>query len=201
MGVFADVTHEFKGAQPKERTLIIVGVVVVAGVAYYLYTKQHSVSAPGQPSGATTNPLAGWPSTGSGTPIVPSGVNPIYDASGNLVGWQNPAPNNQQPGPGTGTSNNPSWLGNIPLFSHIFEGGADSNGQRWWFVSPGSRQQQLFYMPAGSKVWQGGAGRWWYTLPGGQQQQLTAGTVNPPVPNPTQPIPITTPTGKSTPGG
>lgn len=201
MGVFADVTGEFKQAKPQEKTLIIIGVVVVLGVAYYLYSKQQatgSQAAPLQPGGPTTQPpRAGYPETSQGTPTVPFGTNPIYDQSGNLVGWQSPNPNNQQPGPGPGTpSPSPTnWLGHIPLFSHVQPGGFDQNGQRFWFVSPGSQQQQLFYLPKGSTVTQGGAGRWWYTLPGQQQQLLTG------PPSPTTPQPIATSGQKSTPGG
>lgn len=96
MGVFSDVTDEFKKAPGKERALIIIGVVVTLGVAYYLYTKQSATgtqAAIGQKSGTEANQPTGYPITTGGTPTIPYNTNPLYSPSGDLVAFQTGGPN------------------------------------------------------------------------------------------------------------
>lgn len=173
MGVFSEVTDEFKKAGNKERVLIVLGVAGVAGVAYYLYTHQVSGAAQGTQAGPPASQQAGYPTVGpNGTPVIPGGVTPIYDPSGNLVAFQNPLVNNGPvPGPG-GTPNNwyTSLLGTVGYGAQIKPGGIDNLGQRFW-IGPGNNN--LFYAPVGSKINYGANGRIWITPPGGQQQLLT----------------------------
>lgn len=179
MGAIGDVTSEFKNAGPKEKTVIIIAVIGVAAVAYYLYTKQSgSSSAP--TTGSSSQ--AGYPLAGS-TPVLPAGVNPLYDPNGNLIAFQNPTPTTPSPPPTPtaptqtplkGPSQPANWytnfLGKIGYGTHISPGGVDQNGQRFWYA-PGA----FFYAPVGSSIAYGGQGRTWLQLPNGQQHQLLTG--------------------------
>lgn len=184
MGAIGDVTSEFKNAGPKEKTVIIIAVIGVAAVAYYLYTKQSgSSSAP--TTGSSSEP-AGYPLAGS-TPVLPAGVNPLYDPNGNLIAFQNPTPTVPSPTPtpvstpptptqtatplkGQPTNWYTNFLGKIGYGTHISPGGVDQNGQRFWYA-PGA----FFYAPVGSSIAYGGQGRTWLQLPNGQQHQLLTG--------------------------
>lgn len=190
MGAIGDVTSEFKNAGPKEKAVIIIAVVGVVGVAFYLYTKQRgSTAAPS--AGSSSEPMAGYPLAGS-TPVLPAGVNPLYDPNGNLIAFQNPTPTVPSPpptptppvgglpggstnGPPKGPSQPANWytnfLGKIGYGSHISAGGVDQNGQRFWYA-PGA----FFYAPKGSTIAYGGQGRTWLQLPNGQQHQLLTGS-------------------------
>jgi hypothetical protein len=184
MGAIGDVTNEFKQAGPKEKAVIIIAVIGVAGVAYYLYTKQKgSTAAPTAGSSSASLP-AGYPLAGS-TPVLPAGVNPLYDPNGNLIAFQNPSPTVPSPPPTPTTPTPPkqtpligqpsnwytNFLGKIGYGTHISPGGVDQNGQRFWYA-PNS----YFYAPKGSTIAYGGLGRVWLQLPNGQQHQLLTGS-------------------------
>ncbi len=194
MGEFGDVTREFKEAKPAEKTVIIVGILAVVGIVIYIHIKNQG-TAPA--SGATGNtgaaPTSGWPSVGANnTPVLPPGVNPVYDPGGNLIAFQ---PGGSTNGPlmtGGGTTptaalpggsnqgplmgGNPSnWytnlIGKIPYGAKITPGGLAPQGQRFWYGT-----NSFFYAPAGSTFQQGGAGRIWLNVPG-QNTKTTQGTL------------------------
>ena len=183
MGAIADVTSEFKSAGKPEKVMIVVGVIAVAGVAYYIYKykqatgSQQGVQA-GQPGGSQ---VAGYPMAGN-TPVIPGGVNPLYDPAGNLIAFQNPLVNTGlipgQPVPQPAPSPTPgNWytniLGSLGYGTKIRAGGSDANGERFWIGQTGNAANQLFYAPTGSKINYGAQGRVWITPPGGTQQLLT----------------------------
>lgn len=92
MAEAGDLIEEFKKAKPPEKTVIILAVVVIGGIAiYYFYTKsQQAASTAAQGTTTQGGGVAGYPTVGSNqTPVLPSGVNPIYDPNGNLVAFQN----------------------------------------------------------------------------------------------------------------
>jgi hypothetical protein len=169
MAETGDLIREFKDAKPAEKTVIILGIVAVAGVAFYLWRRGQSqaASSPVQTAGGQ---VAGYPMAGS-TPVLPSGVNPLYDPSGNLVAFQNPPPTTQ-----TSTSTGPAnWytnlLGKLGYNAVIRPGGYDTNGQRFWVGKTGN--SQMFYAPIGSTINYGSQGRVWITTPGSTGQLLT----------------------------
>jgi len=109
-----DLTHEWKTAKPPEKAFIVIAVVAVAGIAYYVYTRNQgaatsTTNAPGASTAGTTgattdNGTGGIPTIPQGsTPILPAGYSPIYDASGNVVGYQQggQALTGTQPAPAT----------------------------------------------------------------------------------------------------
>lgn len=181
MGAISDVTSEFKQAGPKEKAMIVIGVIGVAGVAYYIYAKRQasSVSQGTLANSPGGSQAAGYPLAG-GTPVIPSGVNPIFDPAGNLIAFQNPGstpPPPSPPGnppPPVPSGNPANWftnfLGSIGYGTQIRPGGTDVNGQRFWI---GSGNSNFFYAPVGSTIQQGAQGRIWITPKGGTQQLLT----------------------------
>lgn len=98
MGVLGDTLDEFKKASPQEK--IFIGGGVIAAIAILLYVRsQNASSSPAQ--GATGASLTGGSGGGGGggiqtvpgpnsssVPILPPGLNPIFDSSGNLLGYQ-----------------------------------------------------------------------------------------------------------------
>ncbi len=152
MAETGDLIREFKDAKPPEKTVIIVGIIAVIGIAWYLYAKNKAGSASPYQSGTPASPgsqQAGYPSVGSaGTPVLPSGVNPLYDPNGNLVAFQNPGSNagpplssGTQPPTMTDTTQTygipTNWytqlLGKIPYGAKITPGGIAPQGQRFWY--------------------------------------------------------------------
>jgi hypothetical protein len=90
MAETGDLIQEFKNAKPPEKAVIIGGVVAIVGIAWYLHSKsQASQGATGQgDQSATQSQVSGWPTVGPNqTPVLPQGYNPIFDPSGNLVGY------------------------------------------------------------------------------------------------------------------
>ncbi len=102
-----DLTNEWKTAKPQEKILIVVGVIAVAGIAFYLYKKQQggqsqTITSPagetGQPAGS--GPAAPPPnvppgSTGtppSGTPPPDTGIPPIPTLTGTGTPGNKPPP-------------------------------------------------------------------------------------------------------------
>lgn len=114
MGIFADTYDEIKKASPTEKVFIIGGAAAVVAIALYIHN-QSGGAAPVQ--GATGASLQGGSSGGGGggiqtvpgpnssnVPILPPGLQPIFDNMGNLLGYQptSPAPT------GGGTTTPPS---------------------------------------------------------------------------------------------
>jgi hypothetical protein len=182
MAETGDLIREFKDAKPAEKTVIILGVIGVAGVAFYLWRRGSSQAA-SSPVQTSSGQVAGYPSVGANnTPVLPNGVNPIYDPNGNLVAFQNPPPTSLTPpttGPSTTTPLNwyTSVLGKLGYNTVIRPGGYDTNGQRFWVGKSGN--SQLFYAPIGSTINYGAQGRVWITPPGGNQQLLTGPGLTP----------------------
>jgi hypothetical protein len=94
MGVLEDTLNEFKKASPQEKVFVVGGALAAIAIALYIRRQ-------GQTSGGTTA-SGGAPSTGlqsggiqtvpgpnaSQVPILPPGLNPIFDNQGNLLGYQ-----------------------------------------------------------------------------------------------------------------
>jgi len=127
-----DLTNEWKHAKPPEKAFIVIAVLGVAGIAYYVYTKNQgaatsTTNAPGASTAGTTgattdNGTGGIPTIPQGsTPILPAGYSPIYDASGNVVGYQQggQALTGTQPAPAT--SPTPA-AGTIPPTGNLSSG-------------------------------------------------------------------------------
>ncbi len=190
MAESGDLIKEFKEAKPPEKAVIIGGILAIVGIAWYLHAKSQSNQNTSNTGAAPTSQTAGYPMAGN-SPVVPSGTNPLFDPSGNLIGWQNPPPGGTPmppPGPPTPTGQPANWftnlLGTVGYGTHINVGGIDANGQRFW-TGPNS----FFYAPPGSQINYGAQGRVWITPKGGTQQLLT-GPGNPgfaqPGPSPTK---------------
>lgn len=97
MGETGDILKEFKSAKPPEKAVIIGGVAAVVGIGIYLYIKNKNsagATAATPTTGTSSNgQVAGFPSVGaSGTPVLPSGTNPLFDPNGNLIAFQNQPP-------------------------------------------------------------------------------------------------------------
>ncbi len=159
-------------------------VLAVVGIAIYEKTKASSASNtglagpgatgasldPNAMMGGVQSPYSQVPTTagqGASVPVIPSGVNPLFDQLGNLIGWQQPTPPPAIVPPGPSPTSPPpasnsyvNLLGKIPNGSKINPGGIDANGQRFWYGT-----NSFFYAPVGSSVAQGGNGRLWLNLP------------------------------------
>lgn len=105
MGVLEDTIGEFKKASPQEKVFIVGGVV--AAVAILLYVRSQSQSGGASPASVGGSGSAASQGGGGGiqtvpgpnsssVPILPPGLNPIFDNQGNLLGYQ---PITQNPNP------------------------------------------------------------------------------------------------------
>lgn len=99
MAETADLIKEFKNAKPPEKAVIILGIVAVGGVAFYLWRKGNAASTTATTAQSQTGQAAGFPTTASGTPVLPAGVNPVFDQNGNLIAFQNQPPPAPPPPP------------------------------------------------------------------------------------------------------
>lgn len=162
MAEAGDLINEFKSAKPPERVVIVLGIIAVIAVAFYLYKRGQSASAASSSTqGATTGQQAGYP-TANGVPVLPNGVNPLYDPNGNLVGYQNPPATG--PG-GTNQSSLPAILQGMEIWKGTTTGNYffGPNGPQ-----PGRANQTALstLFPPGT-VFSGGTGSpLSYTLPG-----------------------------------
>lgn len=181
-----NLIEEFQHAKPPEKAVIIGGVVAVVSIGVYLFMRsKSSASGAATPTDTSTSTgqTAGYPTVGaSGTPVLPSGVNPLYDPNGNLIGFQNPPAPGATPTPTPATAPTPAnWfsniLGKIGYNATIRPGGFDVNGQRFWIGKTGN--SNLFYAPIGSQIVKGAEGRIWLKLPDGTQQRLTGPGLTP----------------------
>lgn len=90
---------EFKKASPQEKIFIVGGGLAALAIALYIRS-QSSASGAGSPAqGATGASLTGGGTSGGGiqtvpgagtgqVPILPPGLQPIFDNAGNLLGYQ-----------------------------------------------------------------------------------------------------------------
>ena len=105
MATLGDFLGEWHKASKGEKALIVGGGITVIGVAWYLHNQaannaqtspaQAATNASGLTSGSTPGNNGGIPQIQSGSnqyPLLPYGTNPIYDPSGNLIGFQNSPP-------------------------------------------------------------------------------------------------------------
>lgn len=108
MAEAVDLIKEFKSAKPPEKAVIILGVAAVGGVAFYLWRKGSAAATTATTAqGQTGGQAAGFPTTVNGTPVLPAGVNPVFDQNGNLIAFQNQPPPAPPPPPvQTGPSQN-----------------------------------------------------------------------------------------------
>ena len=172
-----DLTHEWKTAKPPEKAFIVIAILAVAGIAYYVYTKNQGAAtstrnAPGASTagttGATTNGTSGGiPTIPQGsTPILPSGYSPIYDASGNVVGYEQNATGNQ-PAPATSTTPTAGTLpASVPTPSTpLTPAQAQQTGQ---LLPTSSKPVSLSSLPAGGSFTNLGNGL--YQVVGGNTQ-------------------------------
>src|SRR5260221_8441703 len=182
-----NLMDEFKNAKPPEKVVIVVGVLAVVGVAFYLY-KRGTAASTSTPSASAGSPaggqMAGYPMAGS-NPVVPNGTNPLFDPSGNLIGWQNPPP----PGPTPSPKPTPTPLPPVPTNPpttgpgqggiHINKTPLISDAMKVWFgkgnqiyFGTSLQNQQHFNIPSGFTPRAGSDGRYWL-INGNQQQLLT----------------------------
>ncbi len=163
MAETGDLINEFKQAKPAEKVVIVVGVLAVGGVAFYLYRKGQAQAAVSSNTGAPVAQTAGYPMAGN-TPVLPSGVNPLYDPNGNLIGFQNPPPPGSTPPPA------PFTPPTVPAGQKIWAGLLNANGTRRYWIGTSQTQQSLLndLFPAGT-TFRSSGGTLYYTLPGGTE--------------------------------
>lgn len=204
--MFEDLYKTFSEAKPWEKVLIVAITLVVLGFAVYVLIRSRQAAAqqnsttlnpasmtPGNPSdffngapltsstGISTVPGPG----GSSVPILPAGLQPLFDSSGNLIGYQPNQPNSPAPAPAPSTppatsvlNSGSSPTGLLGAMSMIFQ-----NNGKWYAEEPGTTPTLLSsLLPTGSSVYGGGNGRWWYQQAGNNTQYLltsgTGGAVN-----------------------
>lgn len=105
-----DTVEEYKKLPTAGKIAAIGGLLLVAGIGYYEYSKGKSsksgVSGSASPStdlsgaGANQYPLVPGGNTGQ-VPVLPGGLQPIFDGLGNLIGFQ-PIPPSTTPAPTPG---------------------------------------------------------------------------------------------------
>lgn len=183
-----DASEEFKKL-PNGGKIAVVGIfVLVAGIGLYSYYKSRTSGTNALGSAANASPstdltgASGFPTvpgpTGNQVPVLPSGLVPIFDSLGNLVGWQ-PAPTGSTPTP----TPTPSfqWPGGL-TGQEIWQGTTTKN---FFFgpkgPQPGRQGQTALstLFPSGTTFTQGPNNTFFYTLPGGTQQQAPVNLVNP----------------------
>lgn len=98
MGVLGDTIDEFKKASNTEKVFIVGGVVAAVAIMLYVRNQAGGASSGGTPVSSGTGLQSGGGGGGgiqtvpgpnsSNVPILPPGLNPIFDSSGNLLGYQ-----------------------------------------------------------------------------------------------------------------
>lgn len=112
-----DAVEEFKKAPTPAKIGIVVAFVAVAGIGFYEYNKSKgSSSGVSGASSPSTDLQAGnnggaqqfstVPGGNTGTvPVLPAGLQPLFDAAGNLIGFEpSSTPTTTTPAPGGGTT-------------------------------------------------------------------------------------------------
>jgi|SRR5579863_1594679 len=179
MAFFQDAVEEFKKL-PTGGKIAIGGIVVLVGyLGYRAYEANAASNAASQQASAadTSGTNSGYASVpgpgGSSIPILPSGLTPMFDANGNLIGWQQtgqgtqPPVNPPTPTPTPGPGPQPGPKG--PFFSNAQISQQGNN----FFLVQGKNQINLNTLfPKGTQFFGGGGGRAWYQLPGSNQKLL-----------------------------
>jgi len=103
MGVLGDTVNEFKKASKTEKVFIVGGALAVLAIALYIRQQSQAGKSATGPTGATlTGGVGGGgiqtvPGPNQSTvPILPAGLTPLFDAMGNLIGYQ-PLPTQTTP--------------------------------------------------------------------------------------------------------
>lgn len=137
-----DTAEEFKKLPPAGKIAVIGAFIAAAGIGFYEYRKNKSSGATlaAGTTAAGTDPNAGgglqspFPSipgaNGSSVPVLPSGLQAIFDGQGNLIGWQ-PAPTPTTPTPAP------------------FQLPAGLAGMKVW---QGTSSKNFFYGPKGPQI-------------------------------------------------
>ena len=186
MAEAGDLIQEFKSAKPPEKVVIVVGILAVGGVALYLYKKGQAQSNAATNTGAPTSQTAGYPMAG-GLPVLPSGVNPVFDPNGNPIGWQNPPP----PGTLPPQANPPPAAFTWPAALSGMKIWQGTTTHQYWFgpngPQPGRANQTLLssLFPQGTIFGGGTGGHLTYTLPGTTTPVVTPIILANPVPKTT----------------
>jgi hypothetical protein len=179
MAFFQDAVEEFKKL-PTGGKIAIGGIVVLVGyLGYRAYEANAASNAASQQASAadTSGTNSGYASVpgpgGSSIPILPSGLTPLFDANGNLIGWQQTGQGTTPPvTPPTSTGGGSSGSGSgsqNPFFSNAQISQQGSN----FFLVQGSNKINLSSLfPKGTQFFGGGGGRAWYQLPGSNTKQL-----------------------------
>ena len=110
MGVLGDTLDEFKKASPQEKIFIVGGAIAAIAIALYIRNQSQAGTPTTASSGAPSTSLqSGGIQTVPGpnssqVPILPSGLNPIFDNQGNLLGYQPITQGTIAPGPSGGVN-------------------------------------------------------------------------------------------------
>jgi hypothetical protein len=189
MGVLGDTLTEFKSAKPTEKIFIVGGVIAVLGVAWYIHSQNAANASPAQAATGASSSLQGNGATpagggiqtvptasGGSVPILPPGLIPIFDSSGNLLGYQPtsgsnptttvtstaPTPPKATGGPliASGQYKGPSFS-NLKPNTYYNYGGTNyllstGGGGRLYGQANGQGNKQLLYGPPSSYPKQGG---------------------------------------------
>lgn len=188
-----DTVEEFKKLPVWGKVLVGVIAVAVAYLAYEYFANrgssgiQPTLISGGATSGGSSgasgsqSPFASVPSGNSNVPLLPSNVNPVYDAQGNLVGYQQSASTSPQ------TSTTPSSSSSNPVSAIAgYLGLAGPNAKiniaqdkkasdSTYVNAQGQTVPLSTLIPGNDTVVQGSDNRVWYTDSGGQHL-LTSGT-------------------------
>lgn len=173
MAEAGDILEEFHKAKTPEKVVIVVAVVAIGGIAIYLIWNRNQASA-GSAAGAvgasSSQQQAGYPTAG-GVPVLPSGVNPLFDPNGNLIGFQNPA----TPTSGSGSGQTQPTTSTLNWFQQAFGLKPEISQQNGQFLlvergGPSNSIQNVVNLktlfPTGT-TFSGGSGGYAYaTIPG-----------------------------------
>lgn len=169
-----DTVEEFKKLPPWGKVAVGVVVLAVVYIAYKGYATARS-SAPSQSTSLqpTTNasgsqsPFPQIPSGDTSVPLLPQGVNPLYNSQGGLTGYQQSAPP-------------PSTVGATPNPPATVTGSTPP--PFYGILGPGLNYDQAKKALPGVNLISGGQNRVWEVSPEGVQTLVTSG-YGPPVTN------------------
>lgn len=162
-----DTVEEFKKLPTWGKIAVGIGVLVVVYIAYRGYSSsknnsQGSLPPTPQSQSQSQSPFPQIKSGDSSVPLLPSGVNPIYNSQGGLTGFQQSAPVSPPPPSTVGATPNP------PPFYGI--------------LGPGLNMEKAKKALPGVNLISGGQNRVWEVSPNGVQTLVTSG-YGPPVTN------------------
>lgn len=184
MAMLEDSVEEFKKLPTAGKVGIGAVIVLVAGIA--IYERNKAASTASSPLSGTS-PVSSTDTTGTvgaagtqspfsmvgNTPVLPSGTNPVYDPSGNLVAFQPTSTVNVAPPPITPPSSNPTKPPPMPT---VNTSPLVPNSLKVWMGRGGVlyqgtdvNHQSVVNLPKNSGVRAGSNGRYWVFTPSGQQ--------------------------------